>query len=132
VERRAAARHHDERILRHRIRPFRGQRDQHTRVIAHIHAFRPPVVTPLDELQIPAGPRMERVRHPHPRQNAQIRWIRRIRRVDPNVKMLPAAMTQAVMPKAKTIKNFAAKSPFACEIAALGVPDTFRLVITLP
>jgi len=51
--------------------------------VAHVHAVRPPVMPALDELQLPAGQRMERVCHSDARQAAQIRRIRRIRRVDP-------------------------------------------------
>ena len=77
MERSAPAGYNHERILRHRIRPLRGQRDQLARAVAHIHAIRPPVMPALDELELPARRRMERVRHPHPQQITQIRRITR-------------------------------------------------------
>ena len=83
MERSTPARHDHERIVGNRIGPLGGQRDQLTDAVAHVHAIRPPVVPALDELELPAGPRMERVRHSHPLQIAQILSITRSRPIDP-------------------------------------------------
>jgi hypothetical protein len=40
-------------------------------------------VPTFDELELLPSPRMKGVRHPHPRQIAQIRGITRNRRIDP-------------------------------------------------
>jgi hypothetical protein len=61
VERRATGRDHHEGILRHRIGPLRGQRHQLTGGVIDVDPVGPPVLAPLDELELLAGERVERV-----------------------------------------------------------------------
>jgi len=63
-ERAPAGRDHHERVRRHHVGPSRWQREQLPVRVVQVEPVLTPVLPEGDELEVPAGQRVERVRHP--------------------------------------------------------------------
>ena len=63
MQRAPARRHHHERVNVAPVRPPPRQRALHALVVEEEHAILSPVLTGRDERELPAAPRMERMRH---------------------------------------------------------------------
>jgi len=101
VERRPPGRHHHEWVGGHHIGPLRRQRGQLTGRIEEVDPIDPPVLPSLDELELPAGQRMERMGHPHPRRITQIPGIGCTRRLDPTDASSLNSLIQAAKRRAR-------------------------------
>ena len=64
AERGLARRDHHERVRRHRIGPRSWQREQLPVLVVQVDPVLAPVLAAGDELEVPAGQRVERVGHP--------------------------------------------------------------------
>ena len=63
-ERAPAGRDHHERVRRSRVGPCCWQREQLPALVVEVDPVLTPVLAVLDELEVPAGQRVERVRYP--------------------------------------------------------------------
>jgi len=75
MEGRAPRRHDDEGVRGHDVGPLSGQCEQLTAGVEEVHTIGAPVLAALDELELLAGPRVERVRDPDPFPISQILGI---------------------------------------------------------
>lgn len=75
VEGRTSRRYDDEGVEGHSVGPLSGQGDQLTAGAQEVHTIRAPVLAALDELELLASPRMERMCDPNPLSGGQVLGI---------------------------------------------------------